>query len=103
MNKQVRESILNLFRMRECLTLIRPVDEDELLHKLNKLDQQDLREGYINKFNRLREKLFHECPYKTMGGKPINGSILSFLLKQYVQAINKGAVPNIPNAYILKY
>jgi hypothetical protein len=34
-----------------------------------------------------------------MNGKPLNGKVLSGLLRKYVEAINDGAVPNINTAW----
>ena len=36
---------------------------------------------------------------KEMNAKPINGKILAGLLESYVEALNKGAVPNINTAW----
>ena len=43
--------------------------------------------------------MFDECPLKEMYGKSLSGKVLAGLVESYVEAINKGAVPNINTAW----
>jgi hypothetical protein len=47
----------------------------------------------------VRKKVLNRIKPKTLNGKNITGKILIDLCRTYVEAINKGAVPNIQNAW----
>jgi hypothetical protein len=97
-NKKVREALIKHFQSRELLTLIRPVEDEELLVKLDKLEWNDYRKEFRTKALILKHKVFYETPAKQMNNKCINGKILAALIEQYVEALNKGAAPNISYA-----
>lgn len=46
-----------------------------------------------------RKRILTHCKAKTMNGKTLNGEMYISLVKNYVEAINTGAVPNIENAW----
>ena len=47
----------------------------------------------------LRRKVINKIKPKLLNGKRLNGEMLSNLCLSYVDAINKGAVPNIESAW----
>lgn len=47
----------------------------------------------------VRKKVLGRIKPKTLNGNTINGKILIELAQSYVESINKGAVPNIENAW----
>jgi hypothetical protein len=47
----------------------------------------------------LRKKVINRIKGKTLNGKKLNGIMLYNLALSYVDAINKGAVPNIESAW----
>jgi len=96
---KIREAIIKLFRQRECMVFVRPVEDESQLQQLNSLKLKNMRAEFVTQFKALKEKLFTECAPKTVKNKPINGRMLATLLDQYVKAINKGAVPNITTAW----
>jgi hypothetical protein len=52
----------------------------------------------------LRKKVLNRVKPKKINGKTLNGAMFWNLLKSYVEAINKGAIPSIESswAYICK-
>ena len=42
-SRRIKKSIVTYFPIRECLTLVRPVDEEEVMYDLNKLGDNRLR------------------------------------------------------------
>ena len=75
--------------------MVWPVEEEPDLMNLNNLSYNDLWPEFKKKAEVLKCKVFDDCPMKEMNAKPLNGKILAGLLESYVDALNKGAVPNI--------
>jgi len=96
---KIREAIIKLFRQRECMTFVRPVEDELELQNLNSVKLSQMRPEFVNQFKLFRQKVFSEAPSKMMHGKNVNGRMISSLLDQYVRAINEGAVPNISTAW----
>ena len=97
-NRKVRDALLKYFPQRELITLIRPVEEEELLVKLDKLPFDQLRTEFRRKSLILHNKVFNETPPKQYQGKSLTGPVLASLIENYVSALNKGAAPNVQNA-----
>jgi hypothetical protein len=96
---RIREAIVKLFRQRECMVFVRPVEHESQLQSLNSLKLKNMRPEFVTQFKVLKEKLFTECGPKMVKNKAVNGRMVATLLDQYVKAINKGAVPNISTAW----
>ena len=79
-NNLIRENIIKYFKERECITLPRPVEQEEDLH-LN-----------------LKRKVYEESKIKRIGNKKINGPILVNLLIQFINSLNSKIIPNINTA-----
>lgn len=63
------------------------------------MELDDLRNEFIEQVMSLRRKVINRIKPKIVNGKKLNGEMLYNLLLSYVEAINKGAVPNIENAW----
>jgi Guanylate-binding protein, C-terminal domain len=66
---------------------------------LENLETDALRPDFVNQMLNLRKKIMDRTKIKTLNGKALDGGMLGSLLSNYVEAINKGAVPNIENAW----
>ena len=98
-NTRVREALLKYFQQRELLTMIRPVEEEEQLSRLDQVPWDGLREEFRKRLLSLRHKVFNEVPPKQVCGRSLSGQMLAGLIENYVEALNKGAAPNISNAW----
>eukprot|EP00742_Colponemidia_sp_Colp-10_P003322 GILJ01003537.1.p1 GENE.GILJ01003537.1~~GILJ01003537.1.p1 ORF type:complete len:897 (+),score=138.74 GILJ01003537.1:235-2691(+) len=98
-NNRIRHAIVHFFRQRDCVTLVRPVVEEGQIRNLSRMSLNQLRPEFQQQVKQLREKVFGEVEPKQHLGRYINGRMLMGLLRQYVQAINTGAVPNISSAW----
>jgi hypothetical protein len=96
---RIRRLIQTFFKERDCFTMVRPLTDEEDLQILEKKELKDLRSEFIEQVMELRKRIFKQCKVKTLNGKQISGEMLAGLLKNYVSAINDGAVPNIENAW----
>lgn len=57
-NKKVREALLKYFQQRELLTMVRPVEDEYMLGKMDKLKWEDFREEFRIKASLLKHKIF---------------------------------------------
>ena len=96
-NNLIRENIIKYFKERECITLPRPVEQEEDLHKLNEIRFDQLKPNFRNEFLNLKKKVY-ESKIKRIGNKKINGPILVNLLIQFINSLNSKIIPNINTA-----
>ena len=95
----IRDSIRGLFPERECFQLVRPVNDEAQLRDLSSVPRADLRPEFRRGLDDLVSLLFSRCRPKTVGRDVLNGPALAGMAKQYVDAINDGAVPAIATAW----
>jgi len=62
---------------------VRPVEDEQKLQKLQKLDDSELREEFLNQVNKLRNKIFTKVKVKTLNGRQLNGKMLLELAFSY--------------------
>lgn len=98
-NNMIRETIIKYFTYRECITLPRPAESEDELRNLKNMRLEELKTEFKLEFLNLKNKVFKEASPKRIKGKKMNGEALVNLLKEFVNAINNGAVPNINNAW----
>ena len=79
--------------------MIRPLVKEKELQNLSNMNINQLRPSFQEQVHTLRRKVLQRMKPKTLNGKKLTGSILVTLTHQYVEAINKGAVPNIESAW----
>lgn len=60
---------------------------------------EDLRPEFVEQVMQLRRKVINRIKPKIMNGKKLNGAMMANLVSAYVDAINKGAVPNIESSW----
>jgi len=51
-------------------------------------------------FRKLKDIIFKEAQPKKINGKRLNGPSLAKFMEVIIDSINKGAIPDISNAYI---
>ncbi|EGR31286.1 hypothetical protein IMG5_114150 [Ichthyophthirius multifiliis] len=96
---KIRRQLKHFFKDRDCYTLIRPVESEAELQKLNEMQNEDLRPEFVEQIGQLRQRIFKKIKPKMLNGKHLNGFQLVEICKAYIQAINKGGVPNIESAW----
>lgn len=98
-NNLIRNNIIKYFPERDCVTLVRPVESEKDLQKLNDLPIEKLKSNFKIEFKALKDKVFKETLAKKFGGKKLNGPTLCHLIMEFVNTINSGAIPNINNSW----
>jgi hypothetical protein len=97
---RIRRMLKCFFKDRDCSVLVRPMESEKELQKLDELDEMFFRQEFIDQAKQVRKKIFKKIRPKTLNGKTLNGQMLLELSRAYVNSINKGSVPNIETAWV---
>ncbi|RHY25977.1 hypothetical protein DYB32_007968 [Aphanomyces invadans] len=96
---QVRNLLSNFFPARDCITMVRPLNDEALLRELPKQPFESLREEFRTQLTMLKQRVFSDLQPKKLMAKPLNGAMLVTLAQNYVDAFNSGAAPVISSAW----
>jgi hypothetical protein len=101
---RIRRLLKSFFTDRDCVTMIRPLTNEDQLQNLINIPMESLRPEFVDQVYSLRKKVLNRVKPKKINGKNLNGTMFWNLTKSYVDAINKGAIPSIESswAYICK-
>lgn len=87
--------IKQFFTERDCFTMVRPVENESDLQKLQSLPDENFRPEFREQVENLRNRIYKKTKPKILNGKALNGEMLLELCIAYTDAINTGSVPNI--------
>ena len=96
---RVRTLIRTYFPERDCFALVRPVEEEKNLQKLQFLPDEELRVEFLEQAKNFRNKVFKKIKPKTFHGQMISGSMLVELVQSILDSINGGGIPVIENSW----
>lgn len=97
---RIRKLLKCFFKDRDCTCVVRPLTSEEDLQTLETKEFDSLREEFKQQIQQLRTKVMKRIKPKTiLNGRKLNGQMFVGLVLNYVEAINKGAVPNIQSAW----
>ncbi|XP_006654786.2 guanylate-binding protein 3 [Oryza brachyantha] len=95
----IRESIRALFPDRECFTLVRPVNNEKDLQRLDQLPLNNFRPEFKSGLDALTKFVFDRTRPKQLGASTMTGPVLAGLTQSFLDAINTGAVPTISSSW----
>ncbi|KAJ3692265.1 hypothetical protein LUZ60_012615 [Juncus effusus] len=96
---EIRESIRALFPDRECFTLVRPLNNENDLQRLDQIPLERLRDEFRAGLDELTKYVFERTRPKQVGSTVMTGPILAGLTQSFLDAINNGAVPTISSSW----
>ena len=96
---KTRENILNFFKSRDCITLIRPVNNEADLRNIQHLNDIDIRPGFLKQLHSIRDKIYRECNQKIINGIGLNMVMFLSFVSQFVDSFNHGKMPAIQSAW----
>ncbi|WVZ99601.1 hypothetical protein U9M48_044871 [Paspalum notatum var. saurae] len=95
----IRESIRALFPDRECFTLVRPVNNEKDLQRLDQLPLSNFRPEFRSGLDAFTKFVLDRTRPKQLGASTMTGPILAGLTQSFLDAINSGAVPTISSSW----
>lgn len=98
---QVRTSLRDYFRHRDCVTMIRPCDDEATLKTLNEQPDASLKPEFQAQAKALREKILLQARPKQACDTVVTGKLLVRLASVYCESINTGACPAIQDSWSL--
>lgn len=78
----IRWSLKQFFRNRTCFSLVRPLEDEEKLQKLNEQEFTSLRPEFQNQVLLLRKMVYNDMFVKKINGKDISGYMLAGLINK---------------------
>ncbi len=96
---KLRKLIQMFFPDRDCVTLVRPVENEQMLQSLMSIPESDMRKEFVEQASSLRNKVFSKVAPKLFNGKVLSGDMLLELLNSILDSINTGGVPVIENSW----
>jgi len=96
---EIRAKLTTFFKERDCVTLVRPVNEEKALREIQKIPYESLRPEFRTKMEILLKKVFNNLKPKIIDGQPLTGEMFGVLIEQYIAAFNGGSVPTIATAW----
>jgi len=96
---KIRTTIRDLFKQRDCTTLVRPAEDEKTLQKLASIPYESLREPFRRGMDDLTKEIYTSLKPKGMGNSSISGPMLAHLCEEYCQTLNNEAIPSIHSAW----
>ncbi|KAG4384223.1 hypothetical protein GLYMA_13G234600v4 [Glycine max] len=96
---EIRDSIRALFPDRECFTLVRPLNDENDLQRLDQISLEKLRPEFRSSLDTLTKFVFERARPKQVGATMMTGPVLIGITESYLDALNHGAVPTISSSW----
>ena len=96
---KLRKLIMTFFPDRDCITLVRPIENENMLQQLMSINDSELRKEFLDQAKLFRNKVFKKVSPKMLNGKQLSGDMLIQLLSSILDSINQGSVPVIENSW----
>ncbi|RDX69075.1 Guanylate-binding protein 6, partial [Mucuna pruriens] len=96
---EIRDSIRALFPDRECFTLVRPLNNENDLQRLDQILLEKLRPEFRSGLDTLTKFVFERARPKQVGATMMTGPVLIGITESYLDALNHGAVPTISSSW----
>ncbi|GAV87507.1 GBP domain-containing protein/GBP_C domain-containing protein [Cephalotus follicularis] len=96
---EIRDSIRALFPDRECFTLVRPLNNENDLQRLDQISMDKLRPEFRSGLDALTKFVFERTRPKQVGATIMTGPVLVGITQSYLDALNNGAVPTISSSW----
>ncbi|KAJ7947028.1 Guanylate-binding family protein [Quillaja saponaria] len=96
---EIRDAIRALFPDRECFTLVRPLNNEIDLQRLDQISLDKLRPEFRAGLDALTKFIFERTRPKQFGATMMTGPMVIGITEAYLDAINNGAVPTISSSW----
>ena len=89
---RVRSMLTSFFAKRQCLTMVRPCNDEIALQQVDNIPLNELRPEFKKALQELQVLVFGNLVPKSVHGKNLNGIMFAVLVESYVTAINNGGI-----------
>ncbi|KAI3731766.1 hypothetical protein L1987_62955 [Smallanthus sonchifolius] len=96
---EIRESIRALFPDRDCFTLVRPLNNENDLQRLDQIPLDNMRPEFKSGLDALTRFVFERTRPKQVGSAVMTGPIFARITQSFLDALNNGAVPTITSSW----
>ncbi|KAK3207077.1 hypothetical protein Dsin_021123 [Dipteronia sinensis] len=96
---EIRDSIRALFPDRECYHLVRPLNNENDLRRLDQISMDKLRPEFRSGLDAFTKFVFERTRPKQVGATVMTGPVLIGITESYLDALNNGAVPTISSSW----
>lgn len=96
---KIRTQIKKFFPVRDCLRFVRPVENESLLQRLDRVDDSKLRKEFRTQVKNARKHIFSRMKPKTCNGQNLGPRLVLELAKTYLTAINEHKELNIESSW----
>ncbi|XVE51399.1 hypothetical protein DITRI_Ditri02bG0037100 [Diplodiscus trichospermus] len=96
---EIRDSIRALFPDRECFPLVRPLNNENDLQRLDQISLDNLRPEFRAGLDAFTKFVFERTRPKQVGATVMTGPVLIGITESYLDALNNGAVPTISSSW----
>jgi len=96
---KLRDVIKDLFRDRDCVTVVRPVAEENDLRNIQRLPYEQLRPQFRTQVEAFVKKVYTSLKPKKIEQSFVTGAMFVSLCSEYCKAINNSVVPTIQSAW----
>lgn len=96
---RIRTLLSTFFPARDCVTMVRPLNDENLLRDLINQPYDSLRPEFLEQMTVLKSKVFSSLKPKKMMSNLLNGTMLVSLAQNYVDAFNSGSSPVIATVW----
>lgn len=96
----IRKFITTYFKQRDCITFVRPVEEESQLQRLDTLDESLIRLEFREQVKRAREKIFKSITAKMIAGQKISSAGFLSAAEVYINTVNSGKVLTIQSTWV---
>lgn len=95
----MRSTLRDQFPSRTLWPLVRPVDKESDLSKLETLTDSRLRPEFVAQLSGFRQTLFRRAPTMCIGTSPLGGKVYLDICSHLCVRINEGHVPSVLDTY----
>lgn len=96
---RIRTLLSTFFPARDCVTMVRPLNDENLLRDLINQPYDSLRPEFLEQMTVLKSKVFSSLKPKKMMSNLLNGTMLVSLAQNYIDAFNSGSSPVIATVW----
>ncbi|GLE11714.1 hypothetical protein PINS_up024301 [Pythium insidiosum] len=96
---RIRSMLATFFPRRDCVTMVRPLNDESLLRELIHQPYESLRAEFREQMEVLKSKIFTALKPKQLMASALNGAMLVTLANSYVDAFNSGSTPVIASVW----